>query len=163
SSPAKGSGGVIIRARLVDVSTAGSRQLAEQLLRFFQIGGIEAFGEPVINGGENGARFLALPLALEEPGEARPRPQRPRFCTCPAGDRLANRGLSLALVGLPGGENEFAFEPVEFRLVKAACGLLDLGERFAHRRTPFLDPADLETRLGEKSEPFRPADFGASR
>ena len=32
--------------------TAGSRQLIEQPLCFFQIGGVEALGEPTVDGGE---------------------------------------------------------------------------------------------------------------
>ena len=34
----------VIRARLLDTPTAGSRQLVEQPLCFFEISGVEAFG-----------------------------------------------------------------------------------------------------------------------
>ena len=34
------------------INTAGSRQLIEQPLRFFHIGGVEALGEPTVDGGE---------------------------------------------------------------------------------------------------------------
>ena len=45
--------------------TAGSRQLIEQPLRFFQIGGVEALAEPTVDGGEQGrteARELLAPV-----------------------------------------------------------------------------------------------------
>ena len=38
--------------RLVDMPTAGSRQLIEQPLCFFQIGGVETLGERTVDGGE---------------------------------------------------------------------------------------------------------------
>ena len=45
--------------------TAGSRQLAEQLPRIFEIGGGEALGEPAVEGGEQvagcGAAALVAP------------------------------------------------------------------------------------------------------
>jgi hypothetical protein len=55
----------------------GLPQLVQQRLRLFQIRGVEAFGEPAIDRREKCVRFLALPLAHEEPGEARRRPQFP--------------------------------------------------------------------------------------
>jgi hypothetical protein len=47
--------------------------------------------------------------------------------------------------------------------VTAGRGLLDLGKRLANGRESFPDPAGLETRLGEKSEPMRHLKFGADR
>ena len=58
----------------VRVRTAGSCQLAEQRLGFFQIGGVEAFGKPAVDGREEVARLGAPALARQEPGEARRRP-----------------------------------------------------------------------------------------
>ena len=42
----------VIGLRLLDMPMAGSRQLIEQTLRFFQIGGVEVLGEPTVDGGE---------------------------------------------------------------------------------------------------------------
>jgi hypothetical protein len=54
----------VIRARLLVIPTAGSRQLVKQSLRFFQVGGIEALREPVANWGEQIAGFSAPALFL---------------------------------------------------------------------------------------------------
>lgn len=106
-----------------------------------------------MDGREDAAGFLALPLAHEEPGEARRCSQFPRVCALPAGDRnsLAERGFRLFLVGLPDGEKQLAFEPVEFRFVEVDLRLLRLGEPLPRGREPFLDPDSLEARLGEKA------------
>jgi len=39
--------------------------LGEQCLGVLQIGGVETFGEPVVNVGEHRARFVALALSVE--------------------------------------------------------------------------------------------------
>ena len=52
---------------------SGLRQLVQQRLRVHQILRVEAFREPVVDGGEEGAGFVLLALALPEPGEARRR------------------------------------------------------------------------------------------
>ena len=52
-----------------------SRQLIEQPLRFFQIGGVEAFGEPSVNRREQLARFRATTPFPPQPREARCRAQ----------------------------------------------------------------------------------------
>ena len=54
----------------MDVPTAGSRQLVEQLLRFFQVGGVKALGEPAVEGREQVARLAPPALLAPEPGEA---------------------------------------------------------------------------------------------
>ena len=44
-------------------------ELVQQRLRFQQILGVEAFGEPVVDRGEQFIRLLALALALPKPRE----------------------------------------------------------------------------------------------
>ena len=44
-------------------------QFLEQSLCVFQVGGIEAFGEPVVDGGEHRARLVATALLVEQPRE----------------------------------------------------------------------------------------------
>src|SRR6516165_3158348 len=60
----------VIRVRQLDMPTAGSRQLIEQPTRFFQIGGIEAFGEPAVDRREQVTGFGAAALVAAKPGEA---------------------------------------------------------------------------------------------
>ena len=40
-------------------------ELVEQGLRVFQVGGVEAFGEPVVDVGEHGAGLVAMALRRE--------------------------------------------------------------------------------------------------
>src|SRR5215472_13590680 len=60
-----------IRVRLLDTPTAGSRQLIELPLRFLQIGGVEAFGKPAMDGCQQLARFGPPALLAPQPSEAR--------------------------------------------------------------------------------------------
>ena len=61
----------VIRVRLLGMPTARSRQPIEQLLRFLQVGRIEALGEPVVNRRQQIARFGAPASFAPQPGEAR--------------------------------------------------------------------------------------------
>ena len=67
-------GGMIVRegtfARPRKEMATGSRQLVEQSPRLFQIGRTEAFGEPVVDWGEQVAGFCTAILVAAEPGEA---------------------------------------------------------------------------------------------
>ena len=65
----------VIGVRLVDMPTAGSRQLIEQPLCFFQIGGVEALGEPTVDGGEQIMSLGPPALLAPQPSEARRRAQ----------------------------------------------------------------------------------------
>jgi hypothetical protein len=49
----------------------GSRQLVEQRLRLFQVGCVEAFGEPAVDRREKIAAFGVAALVAAKPGEAR--------------------------------------------------------------------------------------------
>jgi len=62
--------GAVICARLVAVPTAGSRQLVDQPLRFSQIAGVEALGEPAVNGCQQIASFGPPTLFAPQSGEA---------------------------------------------------------------------------------------------
>ena len=68
----------IIAGKLRAVGQAGSpntpisssRQFVEQRLRLLEIGRVEAFGEPAIDGHEKVAGFGVVALVAAEPGEA---------------------------------------------------------------------------------------------
>jgi hypothetical protein len=62
--------GADIRSGSRHLPVAGSRQCVEQRLCLFEIGGVEAFGEPAVYGGEKVARFAVAALVSAEPGEA---------------------------------------------------------------------------------------------
>ena len=61
----------IIRLRLLDMPTARSRQLIEQPRRFFQIGSIEALGEPAIDRCQQITCLRPPALLAPQPSEAR--------------------------------------------------------------------------------------------
>ena len=48
---------------------AGSRQLVEQRLAVFQVGGVEALGERAVEGREQLARLVPPALLAPQPGE----------------------------------------------------------------------------------------------
>jgi len=75
---------------------AGSRQFAEQRLGLFQIGRVEAFGEPAIDWREKVAGFGAATLVAAEPGEARGGAQFPELGFLLLGDA---QGFAIQFLG----------------------------------------------------------------
>ena len=73
-----------------------SAQLAEQFLRLFQIGGIEALGIPAVDRREKIAGFSAAALVAAEPGEARGGAQFPQLGPLLLGDA---QGFAIQLLG----------------------------------------------------------------
>src|SRR5271155_4828991 len=69
SKSAPGLTGETTRAAIGTAPSAA--QLVEQRLGVLQVGGVEAFGEPVVDVGEHRARLVALALLREQPREAR--------------------------------------------------------------------------------------------
>ena len=61
----------IVELRTKYVPTAGSRQLVEQPLCFFQVLGVEALGEPAVDGREQVAGVCAAALVAMKPGQVR--------------------------------------------------------------------------------------------
>src|SRR5271168_2675297 len=61
----------VIRTQTMDVWTAGSGQFVEQRLGVFQVGGVEAFGERAVEGGEQVARLAPAALLAPHPREVR--------------------------------------------------------------------------------------------
>ena len=69
--------GTVIHASLLVMLTTGSRQFVEQHLCVLQIGGVEALGEPAVNGRQQLARFGPPALFGSQLGEARRSAQFP--------------------------------------------------------------------------------------
>ena len=57
-------------------------QFVEQRLCVFEVGGIEAFGEPAVDRREQVERFGLTTLVAAEPGEARGGAQFPSLASC---------------------------------------------------------------------------------
>ena len=110
--------GAVIRTTRI----SSSRQLIEQRLRLLQVGGVEAFGKPAIDRGDEVAGFGAPALLAPQPGEIADGAQFQRFCLL--GLRDADRLLkgSLALVELIFGEQHGPGEAVEFRIPPMLAG-----------------------------------------
>ena len=99
----------VIRAGLLVMLATGSRQFVEQRLRLFQIGRVEAFGEPAVDRREKVAGFGVAALVAAEPGEARGGAQFPelgllllRRCSglCDTVPRRPRNALAAAATGL---------------------------------------------------------------
>ena len=106
---------------------AGSRQFVEQRLRLFQIGGVEALGEPAVDRREEVAGFGVAALVAAEPGEARGGAQFPELCPLLRRD---GQGLAIQFLGargIPLPQQQFAFLPVQLRCQPALpCPFDDL-------------------------------------
>src|SRR5215471_14945696 len=95
--------------------TAGSRQLAEQLPRIFEVGGGEALGEPAVDRSKQIAGCGATTLVSPQPGKARGGAQFPQPGFLHSGDA---EGFAIQLLGgfgiaLP--EQQPASLPIELR------------------------------------------------
>jgi hypothetical protein len=71
---------------LREIVLTGSRQLVQQGLGVLQIGGVEAFGEPAVDRGEEVAGLSAFALIAPQAGKAGGGAQLPRTRGLPAGD-----------------------------------------------------------------------------
>src|SRR5207248_5571425 len=69
--------GTVIHGSLLVMLTTGSRQFVEQHLCVLQIGGVEALGEPAVNGRQQLARFGPPALFGPQLGDARRSAQFP--------------------------------------------------------------------------------------
>jgi hypothetical protein len=97
-----------------DMSTAGSRQPVEQRLCLFEIGCVEALGEPAVNGGEKVARFGGPTLVAAEAGKARGGAQFPQLGLLLLGDA---QGFAIQFLGIremPWPQQQFTFVPIQF-------------------------------------------------
>ena len=98
------------------MTSSASRQLGEEFCGFFQIGGIEALGEPAVDRGEEIAGLSAPALFAPQTGQARRRAQFQRFRLLGLrdADRLPKRGL--ALIELVFSDQHSPGNPVQFRI-----------------------------------------------
>jgi len=93
-----------------------SSQFIEQRLRLFQIGGIEAFGEPAIDLGEEIAGLVAAATIAPEVGEFGRRLQLPTLCPLlPChGERLPQARLDRLVLQTTGMQQEFCMDLGEY-------------------------------------------------
>ena len=97
----------------------GSRQLVEQRLCLFQIGGVEALGEPAVDRSEQIARFGSPALFAPQPGEARRGAQFIGLRLLPSRDAQCLFEGALALFEPVETEERDAFEAMKLRLPPA--------------------------------------------
>ncbi len=94
-----------------------SRQLVEHRLRLLQIGGVEPFGEPAVNGAEEVAGLGGLVLGVPEAGEGGRGAEFSELGGLGAGDvnGPVQRGLRLLLVANRSDNQRLAHCPAQFR------------------------------------------------
>ena len=97
------------------VPTAGSGQLVEQPLRFFQIGGVEPLGEPAVDRREEVGGFGTAALVAAQPGKAHGGAQFPEPCLLLLGDGQGFEIQALGRVGMPLPQQQLAFVPIQLR------------------------------------------------
>src|SRR5215472_11813819 len=90
-------------------------QFVEQRLCVFEVGGIEAFGEPAVDRREQVVRFGAATLVAAEPSEARGGAQFPEFGLLLAGNAQSLLTELLACLGVPLPQQQLAFVPIQLR------------------------------------------------
>src|SRR6516164_9659397 len=115
----------VIRTRLVDTPTAGSSQLVEQPLRFFQIGDVEPFGKPTVDPREQVAGFRASALVSPQSREAHGGAQFPELGLLLLGDTQGFAVQFLNRLGTPAPQQQPTFQPVQLRCEPALPCLFD--------------------------------------
>jgi len=107
----------------------------QQRLGVFQIARVEAFGEPGVERGEEGAGVVALALALPESREAGGGAQLERLGLLPAGDLqgLAQERLRLLDRIAVHVQKNLGPQPVQLGIVEALSLLLGLRDAEAER------------------------------
>src|SRR6516225_1389374 len=110
-------------------SLRGNRRLSqfvEQRLGLFEVGGIEAFGKPAEDWGEQGSRLLRPALLPAQAGETHRAAQFPGLRVLPARDIDALLDGRLGLAHRPGaGEQGLAPEAIKLRFKRRSSGLFD--------------------------------------
>src|SRR6516225_9274160 len=113
----------------MDMPTAGSCQLVEQVLRFFQVGGVEALGKPAVDGCREIARLGPPALVTPQPGEARRGAQFERLRLLLPGDSKRFVECDLGVVRSSPCEQAQAFEAVELGFPPALAGFSSYRQR----------------------------------
>ena len=114
-----------------------------------QIGGVEAFGEPAEDRGEEGDRLLRPALLSAQAGEARGGAQFPGLRVLPARDVDGLLYGRLGLAHRPGaGEQGLAPEPMELRFKRRSPHLFDRPQPGGDRRKRRFGVAGRQLRIG---------------
>jgi hypothetical protein len=118
----------IPRRRISGSSVIGnSCQFVEQRLCLFEIGRVEAFGEPAVDRREKLAGFDLPTLLAAQPGQAHGSAQFPKLGLLLSGDALGFAIQFLGGFGTPLLQQQLAFVPVQLRCEPApACSFDDL-------------------------------------
>src|SRR5438132_986995 len=123
---------------------SSSAKLVQQRLCLFQIGGVEAFGEPAVDRREEVAGFVAPILIAAEPGEADGGAQFPELGLLLHGDAQGFVIHLLGGLGMPLPQQQLAFVPVQLRCELAlACSFDDPQPIVQQAQTLFSLTCDL--------------------
>src|SRR6266480_3958746 len=150
-------GPMLLSCRTVSPVVDAKCVIVEQRLRVVQVTRVEAFGEPGVERGEEGAGRVALALALPEPRQGGGGAQLERLGLLPPGDLegLAQERLRL-LDRIPVGvEENLRAQPVELGIVVVLSLLLGLRDAESERAQGLVVAPDLPEALGEQEEAQR--------
>ena len=137
-----------------DVPTAGSRQLIEQPLRFFQIGGVETLGKPAVDGRQQLTPFASPALLAPQPGEAYGGTQFIPPSALLAGNRQGGveRGFGLCRIGPRQLAHQLAAQAVQLCVRPLLPRSGRVGQCLIKNREAFVNLARLSQSLGEQAE-----------
>src|SRR5215469_6685040 len=140
----------LLDSRDIPVLTA---QLVEQRLGVLEVGGVEAFGEPVVDFGEHHTRFVAAIGVAQEPRErcGCAQFQHLRAQLLQARDRLAK--ISFGLIRLAEPDKDVAADAYDFRSVNLIENLR--GERTLNRVHRSFVHSSTGLHLGDKDTVVR--------
>src|SRR6516162_5633559 len=129
-------------------------ELVEQRLCLFEIGGVEAFGEPAVDRCEQIASFAVAALVAAQPGEARGGAQFVAPCALLAGNREggAERILGLRWIGVWQASGELAAQAMNFCVPAPLAGGGRLCQCVVQRGEAFLYFSGKCLRLGQQGE-----------
>src|SRR6516164_5449359 len=133
-------------------SLCGNRRLGqfvEQRLGLFQVGGVEAFGEPAEDWGEQGDCLLPPALLSPQAGEAHSTAQFPGLRVLPACDVDTLLDGRLGLARCPGaGEQCLALEAIKLRFKRRSPRLFNRLQPGGDRCERRFGLADRQLRIG---------------
>ena len=109
-------------------------ELVEQRLGVFEIGGIEAFGEPAVDGCQQTVRCGPPALLTPQPGEARRGAQLKRFRLLPPSGIDSLRKPRLALTDTAARKRQSPSQAINFRFPPALATFLRNGVSISQSR-----------------------------
>src|SRR5208337_3093072 len=132
-------------------------QFLQQRPGVFEIGGVEALGEPVVDVGEHRARIVAAVGTHQHSRERGGRAQFERFRPLLSGllDRVLDRRSRQSRIGRTLTQEQLAAKTINFRFPETFAAATDEVQGVADRLQTMFDASGSQARLGKSRETER--------